>query len=128
MTPEQLKEAGFSDAEVSQYRTLQGAGFSTDEIIKHFEGEKTPAPPKTPSRSFTTFPRDVLHGIEVGASGLNKGLANLVGMLSGDAARWVVSQLGADPEKIPGLRGGVWGEISQLGLEGRRCHRGLGTQ
>ena len=48
MNAADLRAAGFSEAEASQYEKLQGAGFSQEEIIKHFEGEKAPPPPSAP--------------------------------------------------------------------------------
>jgi hypothetical protein len=106
-----LRTAGFSESEVSQYEQLQGAGFSQDEIIKHFEGEKKPPPPPSKKRAAwyeIPAPQDLLHGVEVGASGFNKVVANILG-LPADAIRWLTEQAGVDPEKVPGLRGGVWG-------------------
>ena len=108
MNAADLRAAGFSDTEVSQYEKLQGAGFSQDEIIKHFEGAKEPTLSPLPARSLRTIPRDILHGVEVGASGFTKGLANILG-LPADVVRGAVEAIGVDPEKVPGLRGGVWG-------------------
>jgi hypothetical protein len=117
MTPEDLKAAGFSDAEAYQYGQLQGAGFSTDEIIGHFDKTKN-APLSTPSRerkSWGSLPIDVARNlkeaavgtvkdvgrkVDVVTGGFNEGLANLLGMPV-DAINSALATLGVNTAEAP---------------------------
>lgn len=61
---------------------------------------------KAPARSWKTLPRDVGHGVLVGASGFNEGLANLLGMPV-DAINSALSTLGVKTSDMP-VAGSKW--------------------
>lgn len=97
MTAEDLKAAGFSNAEVSQYEQLQGAGFSQEEIIKHFDKTNTSPSAEMPvagerkswgslpidivknlKNAVTDIPADALRMAEVAGGGIVKGATNIL--------------------------------------------------
>jgi hypothetical protein len=44
MNPEELKAAGFTDDEITEYTNLKSAGFGDDEIQAHYQTKNTPKP------------------------------------------------------------------------------------
>ena len=67
MDANQLKQAGFSDAEIGEYAKLQSAGFSDTEIQQHYAANQTPSKWKTAGPQPTTFTDTLIRGgLELG--------------------------------------------------------------
>lgn len=120
MNPGQLKAAGFSDAEVSEYAGLQKAGFSEAEIEAHYA---TPSPP--PLVAAPPPPQSLLDRIKGGAKSivqqsrpyLEGGGAALGGVLAAPAA--IISGPFAPAVEAAGVAGGamIGGQLQNVAEE-----------